>query len=671
MSAVFTPAVPSPDLPWRYGLTLVFVLLAAMLHVQAGTELPFAAQGALLAASRPAVDVASLQFLQATLPRTAMALLAGAALALGGSLLQQLTQNRLVDAMTMGAASGARLAMVCAAVWLPASAAQHGEWVAMAGAVAATALVVMIAGLRDIAGLPLVLGGMAMTMLLGALASGIALLNDQYARDIFIWGAGDLTQIDWSRVTWLLPRLAPAVLLALLACRPLQLLRLGSQAASARGLALLPVMLGILMLALWMNAVVIAAVGMISFLGLLAPNLARMLGARSARDELAYSALLGALLLVATDTIALAFSHWSADIVPSGAAAALIGAPGLLWFGRRHLSGLDQTGFHLDVGQRRLSRKRTALVLGGLLAIALLSLSLSPGVEGWRLAWPDPLVWSLRWPRTLTAIAAGCGLAVAGVVLQRVLRNPLASPEILGLSAGATLALLLASSWLGTLVQQTGPLVAFLGALLVLACLMGMGRRHDYAPGMMALVGLSLTALMQAALQFFLARGTVDSFAVLGWLAGSTYRIGPNEAVILAVGVAVLSLPVLFMHRGLTLISIGDGIALGRGLGPGHVRLLLLLIVALLCGLITSLVGPIAFLGLLAPHMARLFGARRILPQLCIASLLGSVLLLVADWLGRTILFPVQVPAGLLASILCGTYFILLLVRPRLSREAW
>src|SRR5690606_10352289 len=112
----------------------------------------------------------SVQFLHATLPRTAIALLVGSALALGGSLLQQLTQNRLVDAMTMGAASGARLAMVCAAIWLPASAVQHGEWVAMLGAIVATTLVVMIAGLRGIAGLPLVLGGMAMTMLLGALA---------------------------------------------------------------------------------------------------------------------------------------------------------------------------------------------------------------------------------------------------------------------------------------------------------------------------------------------------------------------------------------------------------------------------------------------------------------------------------------------------------------------
>nr|MBF0685546.1 iron chelate uptake ABC transporter family permease subunit [Pseudomonas sp.] len=126
--------------------------------------------------------------------------------------------------------------------------------------------------------------------------------------------------------------------------------------------------------------------------------------------------------------------------------------------------------------------------------------------------------------------------------------------------------------------------------------------------------------------------------------------------------------PVLLMHRALTLISIGDGIASGGGLHPGHARLFLLLIVALLCGLITSLVGPIAFLGLLAPHMARLFGAQRVLPQLFIASLLGSVLLLMADWLGRTVLFPIQVPVGLLASILCGAYFIMLLVRPRLSR---
>ena len=401
---------------------------------------------------------------------------------------------------------------------------------------------------------------------------------------------------------------------------------------------------------------------------LLTPNLAKMLGARTARDELFYSALLGALLLLGTDALALLANRLSGQLVPSGAAAALIGAPVLLWLARRHLAAEDPRGLQLPRGAERFGW-RSALWVALLAVLALtVALGLARGVDGWHLQWPSALVWSLRWPRVLTAASAGAGLAISGLLLQRLLRNPLASPDILGLSAGATLAVMLALIIFGgALLGAVAPLAAFVGSLAVLAVLMLLGRRHHYSPALMALLGISLGALLNAALQFVLAKGTGDSFALLGWLAGSTYRATPAQALWLTVGVLLFGALAVLFQRGLTLIGIGDGVAASRGLNVPRLRLVLLVLVALLCALVTSLLGPVAFLGLLAPHIAVMLGARRVLPQLLLAASLGAVLMLLADWVGRTLIFPLQIPVGIVASVLCGSYFVYLLIRGRLA----
>jgi len=652
--------------PSRHLLTLLALLPLALLHLWLAADLGPFELWAMLASAEHSFEFLQLQL--SALPRLSMALLTGAALGLSGSLLQQITQNRLVSPMTIGASSGAWLGLVLATLLVPTFAASHGHWAALLGALLAVGLVLLIAGRSGIGGLPLVLGGMAMNLLLGALAAGLVLINNQYTQGLFVWGAGDLAQIDWHWVQWLWPKLLLAVPVLILAPRPLSLLQLGGDAAQGRGLALWPVMLVLFLAALWLCSVSITAVGLIGFIGLLTPNLAKMLGARTARDELCYSALLGALLLLGTDALALLANRVSGQLVPSGAAAALIGAPVLLWLARRHLAAEDPRGLQLPRGAERFGW-RSALWVALLAVLALtVALGLARGVDGWHLQWPSALVWSLRWPRVLTAASAGAGLAISGLLLQRLLRNPLASPDILGLSAGATLAVMLALIIFGGAVfGAVAPLAAFVGSLAVLAVLMLLGRRHHYSPALMALLGISLGALLNAALQFVLAKGSGDSFALLGWLAGSTYRATPAQALWLTVGVLLFGALALLFQRGLTLIGIGDGVAASRGLNVPRLRLVLLVLVALLCALVTSLLGPVAFLGLLAPHIAVMLGARRVLPQLLLAASLGAVLMLLADWVGRTLIFPLQIPVGIVASVLCGSYFVYLLIRGRLA----
>lgn len=221
-------------------------------------------------------------------------------------------------------------------------------------------------------------------------------------------------------------------------------------------------------------------------------------------------------------------------------------------------------------------------------------LTYQPEAAGWPFAWPQAYQWALRWPRALVALSCGGALALAGVLLQRLMYNPLASPDLLGVSSGATLTLVLAMLWCGqtlTALQQWG--VGLAGSLAVLAALMALGRRQRYAPASVILTGIALTALLQALVQFFLAQGGQDSYRILQWLAGSTYRVTAVQALLLSTLTALLLLLALFVARALTLLSIGRAFSQARGLNGARATALLLALVALLCAIATAAMGPV------------------------------------------------------------------------------
>lgn len=646
----------------RIALCLAALVAATLIHLGVSSPLPLAQKWALATTIAPDL-FEEVRFYHSVLPRLAMALLAGAALGLSGAIMQEATQNRLASPMTLGVSAGARVGLYAATVFVPGLAAAYGEWFALAGASATMALVLAIAGRQGIGGLPIVLAGMALNLLLSAVAVALIIMNEFYVRHLFVWGAGDLTQIDWQGVSWLWPRLLAALPFALLLARPLTLLRLGEQGASARGVPIVQVLALALLVALWLTATVVAIVGVIGFIGLIAPNIARMAGARSTLDRLVTSIALGAALMVGTDAIALYGSNFTADMIPSGATAALVGAPALVLLAASQMKARDHLRFFLPKGRDRMSPP--ALCLLALIAAGLLAASFAVAVtgEGWRVEWPSELVFALRWPRIAASAAAGIAMAIAGVVLQRLIRNPLASPDIMGMTSGATLALVASAILAGGSIHESGAGIAILGSAAVLGLLILFGRRTDYAPGIMALAGISLAALLDAIVQFAIAGGGEQAFAILGWMSGSTYRVQADQAMLLALGAVAFLAIGLVARRPLTLIIAGDTLAGSRGLSVPAARLGMLVFSATVTAAVTSVMGPISFVGLISPHLASLLGARRAADQLLAAALIGMSLLTVSDWLGRSVLYPAQLPAGTVAAIIGGSYFVLLLAR--------
>lgn len=607
-----------------------------------------------------------------TLPRLVAALAGGAILGLAGSVLQQLTQNPLTSPLTLGTSSGAWLAIVAATAFFPDIAANGLSVAAFSGALAAFGLIVLITGLRHLTGVSLIISGMVVNLLFGSLATALILLKSEFIQNVFLWGAGDLAQNGWTQMAWLAPRIAiPALLLLIFAPRALALLSLGESGAKSRGLPVAPVFMGVAFLAVWIVSAFITAAGVINFTGLIAPNIARAAGWKTPRAQLVASVFIGAALLTATDALAVWLSALTGNIVPSGVVSAAAGTPifiALILCQRGKQFNQDSAGSFANIlrAPRHLSRPALSILGIALAACLTAALFVAQTPHGVQLQLPTSYSLTLHLPRLVTALFAGAGLAVAGVILQRLIQNPLASPDILGVSSGASAAMVLSSLFLGTGVGLVGSAWALVGSVFVLAAILLFARGSHYSPAIVILIGIAVSAFLDSLTSLALARGTMENYYILQWLSGSTYRTSPRAAGLLALAVAVLLFFTFAGSRAMALLTVGREFAQSRGLPLSGATLVLLVICALLCSVCTAAMGPVAFVGLVAPHMALLSGARRVKTQITTASLMGAALVGSADWLGQTIMSPAQIPAGTLASILGATYFLSLLLLSRL-----
>ncbi|KQT61890.1 MULTISPECIES: Fe(3+)-hydroxamate ABC transporter permease FhuB [unclassified Aureimonas] len=608
--------------------------------------------------------------LYALLPRLVMAVLCGTALAASGALLQQALRNPLASPTTLGIDAGARLALALATLFAPALLGWGRDLVALAGSSLAAALVFALARRQDFAPVPLVLSGLLVGLYCGALASILTLIDSRWLVSLFIWGSGSLSQQSWTPSLDLALRLGLAAPFALLLLRPLSLLELGDDAARGLGLPVARLRLEAVALAVALSAFTVSAVGVIGFVGLVAPIMARLAGARDFRARLLWSSVIGALLLLLTDLLVQFAAGASSDLVPTGAVTAILGSPILLWLLPRLQGAMrppSARGSHGALARRpgRSGLWLAATGLGtALLIAAALFLGRAPEGEWHWLGRSDmTTVLPWRWPRVLAVVSAGALLASAGFSLQRLTRNEMASPEILGISAGSTFAVAIALFGFGTLSPSGALMAAFAGALATLFLILALGRRSGYAPERMLLAGIAISALLDAVIGVVTAAGDPRAVQLLSWMAGATSTVEPFGAVMAAGAAALVLVLAVLAGRPLELLSLGPATAASLGLGVRTARLLLLALAALATAAATPVVGPLTFVGLIAPHLVRLAGVRAVVPALLLSAVAGASILVAADWVARVATFPFQLPTGLVASLVGAPVLFWLLQR--------
>ncbi|SAL72746.1 iron-hydroxamate transporter permease subunit [Caballeronia peredens] len=648
------------------GAALALALTAYALHAQlAGASL----WGALVAPAPGNLH----QFVvhESALPRLAMTLVCGAALALAGTVAQQVLRNPLAEPMTLGIFPGAYLALAVATIWAPAWLASGRELIALAGGALAMLLVFALAWRQRLASLAVILAGMIVSLYCASLSLALAISNFRLLVGLMIWGGGALDGQGWHACIALFARLCVAGAGVFVLRRPLALFEAGDGTARGLGVSLTRTRFAALGIAVALTACVVSAVGVIGFIGLAAPTLARLAGARRFGERLVWAPVFGALLLWLTDAAVQAIAAtglFGAQLIPTGAVTSLFGAPMLIWLLRHLKSRPDLRGQEegASVTFRRARPWRSIAWLAFATALAsLASLTLGRGLNGWRIASFAQIEALAFWhvPHLAAALAAGIMLGLAGTLIQRMTGNPVASPDLIGVSAGGALGLVAAVFAF----DAPGPLQLFAaclaGSIATLALLLWFGRRAMYAPERLLLIGVAIGALFQAVSGTVTASGSPRAALVLNLVVGSTYYVQPLTSAI-AAGVALFGLVFAPMFaRSLELLSLGDGTSRSLGMRVGYARLIVLLLASLLTATSTLLIGPLSFVGLMAPHLARALGLGRAREQLLASAAIGALLMVLADWLGRLVLFPNELAAGLMAALIGGPYLLWTLLR--------
>ncbi|GAB6099988.1 iron ABC transporter permease [Halanaerocella petrolearia] len=279
---------------------------------------------------------------------------------------------------------------------------------------------------------------------------------------------------------------------------------------------------------------------------------------------------------------------------------------------------------------------------------------------------------SFRLPRVITALLAGSALAVAGVILQGIIRNPLASPNIIGITGGASAGAVLFLSYFTssdvnnslTVSIKWLPVAAFLGAGLIAILVYTLAWKDGVSPVRLVLIGIGLSATMQALTTMLIILSPIYlASQAYVWLTGSVYATTWSDVLTLLPWLVGL-LPIAFMYaKDMNVQILGDEIAQGVGSAVEKKRLILLLISVGLAASSVSVAGGISFVGLMAPHIARKLVGPTFEVLLPTSALLGGLILLLADLIARVAFLPLDLPAGIFTAAIGAPYFIYLLYK--------
>ena len=288
--------------------------------------------------------------------------------------------------------------------------------------------------------------------------------------------------------------------------------------------------------------------------------------------------------------------------------------------------------------------------------------------EIWAAFQPDDINYFIlmeyRLPRAVLAILLGGALAISGVLVQSVVRNPLASPDILGINNAAGLVAVSVLMFLPNLAFYWMPIFAFLGGVLSFVILW-IVCGFNFRPIKMAIIGVALSALWAAISHYLMLTNPVEINTAMLWLTGSLWgRSWSYLNVVLPWLVVLLPLPFIFC-RDLDTLGLGENKASTLGVTVNKVQISVLVLAVALSTTAVAICGPIAFLGLVAPHLARRLVGGRHRTLLPAALIIGALLLQLSDILARVIDPPTELPAGILTAIIGAPYFFYLLMRTK------
>ncbi|MCY1693861.1 iron ABC transporter permease [Curtobacterium sp. SL109] len=657
---------------------LVVVALLAAIDVTQGTA--DVGAGALWKAVTGNADRADASVVVASrLPRMVAGLLVGVALGVAGAAMQAVTRNVLASPDTLAVNAGAYLALGLGSVSGIGFGVLAQSGLAFLGGLGAAAVVLALSGLGS-GTVRLVLAGSALALGLGAVTNALVLLFPQETQGMYAWSQGGIAQNGFGGLVPMLPFLAVGVAGFVVVSRRVDALALGDDTARGLGVPVHGTRVVAIVLAVVLSAAAVTIAGPIGFVGLSAPALVRPLARRFPTLHRSWAAfpvagLVGAGIVLASDVLLRAVVHGdAATAVPTGVVTSVVGAVFLVVMALRTRDA-GQSG-QLE-GARTPGRWTVPVVIGSLVVVLVGVVVASVLLGDAKLLLGDVTNWltgranqaiafilDTRVPRVLAALLAGAALALAGTVVQAVTRNPLADPGVLGVSSGAGLGAVVVVTAVPVVGTWTTAGGAFLGAAVAAAIVFGLAARGGFRQDRLVLVGIGVSSGLTAMISLVIVlTDPFNATKALTWLSGSTYGRTWTDCLPVAVVLVVSLAVVVARRRELDLVSLDEDTPRLLGVRLSRTRAGFLAVSVLLTATAIAAVGTIGFVGLVAPHAARVLVGRKHAAVVPVAVLLGAVLVCVGDVVGRTVIAPAQLGAGILTAVIGTPYFIWLLVR--------
>ncbi|WP_371636944.1 iron ABC transporter permease [Streptomyces zaomyceticus] len=615
------------------------------------------------------------------LPRMAAGLLVGAVLGMAGAALQAVSRNVLASPDTLAVNAGSYFALGMATVTGVSLPLLASSGIAFAGGLAAAAVVLGLSGLGT-GTVRLVLAGSALTLGLTAVTEGLLLLFPQQTDGIYHWNQGSIAQNGFDGVLKMAPVAVVGLVGLLLLARRVDALALGDDAARGLGVPVRATRVTGVVLAALLSTAAVTLAGPIGFVGLCAPAIVRPLARRfrgftRTRGSLPVAGLVGAALVIGSDVVLRALVPTDVAVgVPTGVVTSLVGAVFLVVMATRTRdTAAASAPDRLHIRSRTVFLTTTGALVAVLVGVVVAAVLLGDAklllgdVVNWvqgRAGQTTAFVLDTRVPRVSAALFAGAALALAGTLVQAVTRNPLAEPGILGVSGGAALG--------AVLLVTTVPMVgswgvaggAFAGAAVSSVLVFGLAARGGFQQNRLVLVGFGVATGASALISLLIIlTDPFNATKALTWLSGSTYGRTPTDVLPLAVVLVVGLIVAVARRTELDLVSLDEDTPRLLGLNLGRGRLGFLVLSVLLSATAVAAAGTIGFVGLVAPHAARALVGRQHARVVPVAVLIGAVLVCTADLVGRTVIAPAQLGAGLMTAVIGTPYFLYLLVRSR------
>jgi iron complex transport system permease protein len=279
------------------------------------------------------------------------------------------------------------------------------------------------------------------------------------------------------------------------------------------------------------------------------------------------------------------------------------------------------------------------------------------------------ILWNIRMPRVALAAMVGCTMAVSGVIMQGVAANPLAAPDIVGVSAGSALVAVAGSTVFASINGTALVLLSFAGAAVAAFVVMGVASAGQgrTSPVRLALAGVTVTAMLMSLTQALLLLHQNGTAGIFVWLVGGVNSAQWSDLTTAGPWAAIGLVGALLLAVSLNVLAMGEDSARGVGLNVDRTRRLGVLCVVCLAGSAVAVAGPVAFIGLIVPHITRRLVGVNHLVVVPVAGLLGATLLMLADVVCRYIQFPFETPTGIVTALLGAPFFIYLARQQRVS----